>query len=70
MGGLVQFVGKCDWNIAHSTRKGLVFLHGGLVFHAKGLLSCLLHACIELEKCCMGWGAPNRGRLKMHDLVA
>ena len=66
----MQFVGKCDWNIAHSTRKGLVFLHGGLVVHAQRLVCFLLHFCIEVEKCCMSWGASNRGRLKMHDLVA
>ena len=66
----MQFVGKCQWEIAHFTRKELVFLHGGLVIHAPGLLSCLLHACIELKKSCVGRGTPNRGRLKMHDLVA
>ena len=66
----MRIVGKCEWTIAHCTRIELVFLHGGLVSHAQVLVFFLLHACIEVEKCCMDTGTPNRSRLKMHDLIA
>ena len=31
----MPLVGKCHRKIAHCTLKGLVFWHGGFVFHAK-----------------------------------
>ena len=65
----MQFVGKRSCKIAHFTRKGPVFLHGGLVLDAKCLLSFLLHVCIDLKKCWMDRGTPNPGGLAQNARV-
>jgi hypothetical protein len=46
--------------------RGPSLLHGVLVFHAGGFISFLLHASVELGKCCMCMGTSNRDRFKMH----
>ncbi len=67
----MQLVGKMLLEkSAFCEEKDWLFLHGGVIVHAKGLLCLLLHACVELKKGRMARGTPNRGRLEIRDLVA
>ena len=61
------------WRILHD--QGRFSYTTGLLLIRKELLCFLLHACIELEKCCMGRDTPTPtptptpGRLKRHESV-
>ena len=49
-GGLVPFVGKRYWEIAHFTRERPVFMHGGLVSHATNASFLPITRLNEIEK--------------------